>query len=226
MQTLAIKPYLPEQLKFEEDYYNKLQLLISPLINMMVNYVDSKHVRLRELDALYNNWYDANIQLLRKINGAHAIDVLKIAQYATSSIMSISPTQAHNLTTDLNIHSENMLNAIKGRFIELIPVGIFIAAYSLFTDETSKAAIIRRSNYSINSYVQTNTTSGVIQSIFQEGRMQGMSEYQADNQHDDRVRETHKEYFDGEKWWPFDSPSPVGHPGSETNCRCIIIKLR
>jgi hypothetical protein len=96
----------------------------------------------------------------------------------------------------------------------------------LWTDELSKSDIIKRSYSTLNLFVQVTVTQAVSTLILQNCNILGYTEYQGQNQHDDKVRPLHRKYFDGVKWLSIDNPPPCGNPGDEINCRCFIKAVR
>ncbi len=229
-----ISNYLTRQIKLEEKYYDQLYEIISGLVIWLNDFIESKHnITLLRLTDVYNEFYKNNIRKLYQLNQIHAIEITQLAfdAYNNSSTTSLpvdalKPHYIKHLTVGLNIKLNNLLDTIKGRYIALIPLGVTLVDYLLFTDENTKEALIIRCNLSLSRYAQSTTTEGVFNTIIYEAEEGGATEYLPDNQHDDRVRETHKKYFNGQTWIPFNNPPPCGHVGTEGGCRCIILEVR
>lgn len=230
---LNLKPYLNKQIQLEENYYKELQDVFLPLIVMLNNYIESKkNISLSGVVNITNSFYKKYIPIWENINTQHAIRITQLAYNTLNHSDTLIPIQniklnyTKHLANALNIKTQNLFDTIKGRYIDLVPLGAFAIEYLLFNDESSKADLIKRCNNSITKHVQTNTTEGIISTIINEAKYAGATEYLPNNQHDDRVRPTHRKYFNGETWIKFNNPPPCGHVGTEYGCRCIIEAIR
>ncbi len=61
--------------------------------------------------------------------------------------------------------------------------------------------------------------------MFETAAGQGYHEYLASTQQDDKVRPDHTHYYQ-DKWIEFDNPPPIGHIGTQINCRCFAVDFR
>lgn len=227
-----ISPYMPAQIKLEEKYYDQLYGILGVLIAQLTKYIDHKqNITLEGVEQITRNFVSNYSAFLQLLNSQHSIAMIKLSNQAVNhtsndTTLQLHPTYARKLTDNLNIKTDNLINTIKGRFIDLIPLSAFGISYILYNDETTKTDIIRRNTTSIKRMVQTTTTEGMFATIMHDAEIMGCTEYLPDNQHDDRVRETHKKYFNGVDWVKFNQPTPAGHVGEEDGCRCFIKAIR
>jgi len=231
--SIQLKEYLPEQIKLEEEYHKKLQEIIFVLVILLMDYVESgNNVSLIGLLTIYQNWLKQNSLQLESINKTIAIKMTQLAYNSLTGDTVKIPVEILKIkyikktATELDLKLDGSLGAIVSRFVDLIPVGTSSINYSLINDESTKAELIRRSNVSLDRYVQSSITQGTFNAIAQEMVSMGINEYLADNQHDDRVRATHRKYFDGKTWYSFNNPPPCGNVGTEFGCRCYIVEVR
>ncbi len=235
MEKNSIKPYIDAQIKLEEQYYGKLHAFLAILILQFNDYMGSEQSKtLVGLSNILGDFLLKYHSHLRDLNQTYALSITSLSYriingYNLNEVNIISNLRGyyiHELVAELGIKILNLIDTIKGRYIAMIPVGSRNNNFSLFTDDNSKDQLIHRNNVNISRFAQMVISEAVFNTIINDLKGIGATEYLADNQHDGRVRETHVKYFNGENWINFDAPPPCGHVATEAGCRCFIIGYR
>lgn len=223
-----VPEYQDEQIKLEHEYYNHLHEILGLLIAELSDYFDEDVVTATGVMGIYERFRTNHFWKIMRLNREYARQIYLLVNktLGIEEHMFAPRGQVDHLATDMEIQCDNLLSTIKGRYLALIPVGFVGKGEELYTDETSKSEIIERSNKNIMNFIQASVTTGVVTLLTIASEKLGYTEYIADNQHDEKVRKLHREYFDGERWLRFDNPPPCGEVGTEKNCRCFIIALR
>lgn len=221
-----VKPYLTKQIEYEERYYEHITELLAALITYLLMMIkQNRMINSYLLNQLYGQWVGLNQKKLDILANNQTADILKLSYNIVGTKSTYSSTRLVGMQSEIKVYQENTLNATFSEVMKLLPIGIAGLYTAYFSDETTKQDLFKRANTYAKRLCQGIYTDGVINSIFLEAKAQGYTGYIANNQHDDRVRKLHREYFDGKKIIEFNNPPPCSHVGVETNCRCYIIGL-
>lgn len=225
--TKLIIPYLDTQIKYEENYYDQLTALLGLLISYLLRYIKRDGtINSAKLKEGFQIWINEHQPQLNNLIKTQAVMIMKIIQLAMQSDKLQKITYGNLLLRQIKVAQDNVIDATWGQFVNMLPIGITGVYHGFFTDEVTKEDLYTRSNKYVRRLAAKVYTQGVFNGMLLEAKMAGLSEYVADNQHDEKVRALHKEWFNGERWIDFSLAPPCGHVGTESNCRCYIIKMR
>lgn len=232
-KEIELNPYIPEQIKIEEDYYNEIITIYAILLNLLSDSIQQGFNKY-QLMKLFNSWLDQNKNKLEYINGKYANKMTSLVlDYALDGKIQLNKIEAKAMSNivgqDLDINQQFLNNSIAGRFIAAIPTGtILVTSFirDFIPEDESIEELITRGNNSIKKFVRFNVSQGTSNLLAAISDNDGYNEYLAGNEKDDRVRELHKEQNDFKTWHRFDNPPSTGLPGTEPNCRCNIISIR
>ncbi len=222
----TVPDYYPEQLELEHEYYDKLYAILLILITWLITYLENDRVNLTGLLAVYQRFIDNYYYQIVALNREYAVKIYNLCQKTCSTGQFAPYGTVDSLAKDMNLKTDNLLDTIKGRFITLFPAGYVGPGQTLYTNETTKDDLIRRSNKSISLFVQELITAAVVFMLIFNFEYNGYTEYQAGNREDDKVRAEHRKYNDFKRWNSLTNPPPCGVPGFEPNCRCFFIFFR
>lgn len=226
-----VKSYIDEQIKLEEQYYDKLHAILSILILRLNDYMGSEQSKtLIGLNNIFDIFCQQSHNSIYRLNNSYALAIVNLSYNTVSdsnrSILNLNTHYIYELNYELTTKIRNLLLTIKGRYIAMIPVGSRQNTFPLFTDDNSKDQLIHRNNLSILRLAQMVISEAVFNAIVNDLKNIGATEYLGENQHDGRVRETHMKYFNGQNWIRFDTAPSCGHIATEAGCRCFIIGYR
>lgn len=229
---INVTPYMDKQIESEERYYDELMSVLLILLGLLDGELKSKRASKQSLLVIFNRWRQQNYDTLLQYLNNQVWFILNVASYAIGQPQKawLKDWQYHKLMSqDLVIELDFLLNAIASRYTSAIPTGAIltgIVAAVLVPSDQSPNELNTRCQNSIRRFVQFNTSQGVSNAIVAKIREFGITQYQAGNEQDDRVRKLHKEQNDFKTWHDLNNPPSTGYPGTEPGCRCSWIAFR
>lgn len=232
-KEIELNPYIPSQIKLEEEYYDELMDVYLVLLTMFQNSLKdgmNKFMLMKQ----FNSWLAQNSSKIAYINAKYANKMVKlVVNEALKGEIELDQIRqksiANIITQDLNINQQFLNNSVAGRFVTAIPTGAILATgliTSLIPEDEAIEELITRGTNSIEKFVQFNVSQGTGDLIAAISQGDGYNQYLAGNEEDDRVRELHREQNDFKTWRDFDNPPSTGLPGTQPRCRCNILKIR
>lgn len=225
---LTITNYTPFQIKIEEDNYDKSMALYNVLIASLADYMETNnYVTKQGIIDKVNRWFTINSNTLYAINTDTVNQIGGMLQeslgFEKRSI--IAEVVIRN---ELNLNTDNLVSAIQGIFMTAVPVGMGILPFGNDSDiiPTDRESLVTRAINSVKRNTQTGISEATTNLIVDYMFRRGYTEYLGDNEHDDRVRESHRRDNDGDTWRSLMNPPPTGYPATEYGCRCRFIAFR
>lgn len=233
MDQTQIKPYLAEQIKYEEQYHDWLKIMLANALTVLLDSVKNGNYSYPTLKGVLTDYKARYYHIINAKSREVATSIVNIAdralskpESATVSTAALKAISFNNMSQQINGGVELLLDQVLARVVSLIPFGFAGLYANLYNDETNERDLYVRTNNSSMKYARDVYTEGVFNSIINLGSLYGYSEYAADNKHDSRVRPMHAKYFVPTNWIKFDDPPPCGHVGTQSGCRCEIVALR
>jgi hypothetical protein len=232
MEDLKIKPYMDEQITYEEQYHDWLKILLANLLMQLLDSVKHGKWDLGTLQSIVLQYKAANSYKIQQKNKEVASNIVRLANQSVDSNnlnvarAAFNQLAIQNLTSQINGGIDSLFNQVLARVLSIVPFGFSGIYTKLFTDETSESDLYRRTNSASMGFAREVYTQGVFNTMINIGSLYGFSEYNADNKHDAKVRPLHAKYFVPTNWIRFDSPPICGHVSTENFCRCRMIAMR
>lgn len=231
--SYEIQNYLPQQINLEEKYYHKLSGILATLFYLLDGVVKDSDPTKDRLTRAVDKWRNKTEGQLRYINNSHAGEITGLVSSIVPAHVkkAIEPITTIKLAQDFNIDTNNLVNAILGRYLAIIPTGVALIGAlgyepDLQNSNEDMEELATRNNNAIKRMVQTDTSQAVSNTIATIMLRAGYTEYLAGNEDDDRVRELHREQNDFKTWHSLLHPPSTGYPGTEYNCRCRWLAFR
>lgn len=210
--------YHLKQEAVEKRYAKELIAILLLLIQALTDLQD-----IRWIDVIVRQWLANNMGAITASTEKCIYDLEQLSDSVMSSLYSNSELTNKLISANIQLVVAE-INKIKEQFVILD---------------------VQHNNYGLTLEVIKNRIGGITQSMensikllavnqsiqnFREMTIQSAiqhkcTEYLGMTQNDDRVRQEHKRYYH-DKWIRFDDPPPIGHVGTEINCRCMMINFR
>lgn len=206
---------LPPQ---EEKYKKYLIALLIPLVDTL----DERPYPPSEIRAIVNHWYLQNYDNVMKVIYNHNVKLAEIISKLTKSNGILSKELAIDMSkSDVQMFNTVLMN-IEQRYTIL---------NNQIENNDIPEKLIKENQQEIQNNIENglatfctqqtliNVTQGLITTAT---ALYGYNGYVGMTQEDDKVRPLHTKYYLNKKI-RFDRPPPIGHVGTDFNCRCYIL---